>query len=151
MRCFLVRRRLSAYIDGELRPRAAGKLESHLSGCPRCAAEHERMSEIHRWFAAAQRFSAPPGFPAAVMAKARTRPERAFRPAPLLARFAAAAAVVLAIAAGAVSGGVLTGSLGPHRSSEGATVMASLSLDAFEAYPPGSLGSGYLLVTGERR
>ncbi len=151
MRCFRVRRRLSALIDGELRPRAAEKLEAHLAGCPRCAAELARVSEVRRRFAAARRFSAPPGFSAAVMAKTRTRPERAFRLAPLLARFAASAAVVLAIASGALSGGVLTGSLGPHRGSQGATVVASLSLDAFEAAPPGSLGHGYLFATGERR
>ncbi|MGB7970329.1 MAG: anti-sigma factor [Candidatus Deferrimicrobiaceae bacterium] len=151
MRCFVVRRRLSPYIDGELGPRAAEKLKSHLAGCPRCSAEHGRLSAVRCWFAAAQRFSAPPGFPAAVMAKALTRPARAFRPAPLLAQFVTAVVVVLAIAAGSISGGVLTGSLVPHRSSEGGTVMTSLSLDAFEAYPPGSLGHGYILVTGDRR
>ena len=53
MRCFVVRRRLSLYIDGELGPRAAEKLESHLAGCPRCSAEHGRLYEVRRWFAAA--------------------------------------------------------------------------------------------------
>jgi len=46
---------------------------------------------------------------------------------------------------------VLMSSLVPHRGPEGETVMASLSLDTFEASPPGSLGHGYLSLTGDRR
>jgi anti-sigma factor RsiW len=151
MRCSSVRRRLSAYVDGELPAREARKLESHLAGCQRCSADYEEMAEVHHLFAGAQRYSAPQGFPAAVMEKVQALPTKAFFPVPLLVRFAGAAAVVLAIAAGAVSGDVLMRSVVAHRVSERATVMASLSLDAFDASPPGSLGHGYLAVTGGRR
>ena len=151
MRCFSVRKRLSPYVDGELPAREAGKLESHLSGCKRCTADYEEMAGVRRLFAGAQRFSAPQGFSAAVMEKVEARSTKTFSLVPLLVRFAAVAAVVLAVAAGAVSGDVLTSSLVPHRAPERETVMASLSLDAFEASPPGSLGHGYLSLTGERR
>ncbi len=151
MRCFSVRKRLSPYVDGELPAREARKLESHLSGCKRCIADYEEMAGVHRLFAGAQRFSAPQGFSAAVMEKVEARSTKTFSLVPLLVRFAAVAAVVLAIAAGAVSGDVLTSSLIPHRGTERETVMASLSLDAFEASPPGSLGHGYLSLTGDRR
>jgi anti-sigma factor RsiW len=151
MRCFSVRKRLSPYIDGELRARQASKLESHLAGCQRCAADYQELAGVHGLFAGAQRFSAPQGFSAAVMEKVEARSAKTFSLVPLLVRFAGAAAVVLAIAAGAVSGDVLTNSLVPHRRPEGETVMASLSLDAFEASPPGSLGHGYLSVMGDRR
>ena len=151
MRCFSVRKRLSPYVDGELPAREARKLESHLSGCERCAADYGELAAVHRLFAGAQRFSAPQGFPAAVMEKVEARSTKTFSLVPLFVRFAGAAAVVLAIAAGAVSGDVLMSSLVPHRGPEGETVMASLSLDAFEASPPGSLGYGYLSVMGDRR
>jgi anti-sigma factor RsiW len=151
MRCFSVKKRLSPYVDGELPAREARKLESHLAGCHRCTADYEEMAGVHRLFAGAQRFSAPQGFPAAVMEKVEARSTKTFSLVPLFVRFAGAAAVVLAIAAGAVSGDVLTSFLVPHRGPEGETVMASLSLDAFEASPQGSLGYGYLSVTGDRR
>jgi len=151
MRCFSVRKRLSPYIDGELQAREARKLESHLIACLRCAADYEGMAGAHRLFAGAQRFPAPQGFSAGVMDKVQVLPAKTFSAVPLLVRFAGAAAVVLAIAAGAASGNVMMTSLVPHRGPEGETVMASLSLDSFEASPPGSLGHGYLSVTGDRR
>jgi anti-sigma factor RsiW len=151
MRCFSVRRRLSPYVDGELPAPEARKLELHLSGCQQCTAVYEEMVGVHRLFSGAQRFSAPQGFPAAVMEKVRDLPANPFSLVPLFVRFAGAAAVVLAIAAGAVSGDVLMSSLVPHRGPEGTTVMTSLSLDSFEASPPGSLGYGYLSLTGDRR
>lgn len=44
-RCGWAQRNLSAYVDRELDPRAAGKLEAHLSGCPRC---REKLAELER-------------------------------------------------------------------------------------------------------
>jgi anti-sigma factor RsiW len=151
MRCFSVRRRLSPYVDGELPVREARNLESHLAGCERCTADYEEMAGVHRLFAGARRFSAPQGFPVAVLEKVEARSTKTFSLVPLLSRFAVAAAVVLAIAAGAVSGDVLMSFLVLHRGPEGETVMASLSLDSFEASPPGSLGHGYLSAMGDRQ
>jgi hypothetical protein len=45
MRCSKAEKNLSAYLDRELNPRAAGKLETHLSGCPRC---REKLAELER-------------------------------------------------------------------------------------------------------
>jgi anti-sigma factor RsiW len=151
MRCFSVRRRLSPYVDGELPAREVRKLESHLAGCQRCAADYEEITGVHRLFSGAQRFSAPQGFPVAVMEKIEARSTKTFSLVPLLVRFAGVAAVVLAIVAGAASGNMLMSSFVPHRSPEGETVIASLSLDSFEASPPGSLGYGYLSAMGDRR
>jgi anti-sigma factor RsiW len=151
MRCFSARKRLSPYVDGELPAGEARKLASHLARCQRCAADYEDMLEVQGLFSGAQRFAAPQGLSAAVMEKVRELPARPFSLVPLFVRFAGVAAVVLAIAAGAVSGDVLMSSLVPHRSPERETVMASLSLDSFEALPPGSLGHGYLSLTGDRR
>jgi anti-sigma factor RsiW len=151
MRCFSARKRLSPYIDRELEADEVKGLESHLGRCRRCTAEFEEAARVHRLFAGVEKFSAPQGFPAMVMEKIHAQPSSGYSLVPFLVRFAGVAAVVLAIAAGVVSGDVLMSSLVPHRGPEGETVMASLSLDAFEASPPGSLGHGYLSVMGDRR
>ncbi len=43
--CFLIRRRLSRYLDGELSDRRAARIERHLAGCAACQAE---LDACHR-------------------------------------------------------------------------------------------------------
>ena len=43
MRCLRARRRLSAYLDGELDERGRAAVEAHLPDCPACAARLARM------------------------------------------------------------------------------------------------------------
>jgi anti-sigma factor RsiW len=45
MRCFKAKKRLSAYLDGELDDRRRAMLEDHLRRCSRCAAELGRSRE----------------------------------------------------------------------------------------------------------
>ena len=44
--CWSARRTFTAYQDGELKPRRAQALESHLRGCPRCHAEFEELRRV---------------------------------------------------------------------------------------------------------
>ncbi len=49
MRCVRARRRLSEWIDGDLRPADAGALAAHVVGCPSCArvaSELRRVSSL---------------------------------------------------------------------------------------------------------
>ncbi|MGD0782919.1 MAG: zf-HC2 domain-containing protein, partial [Candidatus Aminicenantales bacterium] len=57
MRCrrLGLRRKLIPYIEGQLAPRAAGRLEKHLRRCGECRSEFVRLGEGHRL---AQRLSA---------------------------------------------------------------------------------------------
>ena len=148
MRCSTARKNLSPYIDGELRSQESALLESHLAQCGRCAGELDEIKRLRSLFSQAERLTAPSGFRAGVMARVG-QPAKGLSFIPVFTRFAEAIAVVLAITTGGLMGGMLINALAPNH--KGAQVIASLSLDAFEALPPDSLGRAYLAMTEERR
>ncbi len=149
MRCSKAEKFLSPYIDGELGVRETALLESHLAQCERCAGKFEETKRLRGQFMSAERFSAPNNFSAEVMEMVSGRPTKGFYLIPVFTRFAEAFVFVLAIAAGIISGGLLINVLAPlHR---GEQIVASLSLDTFEALPRGSMGRAYLTLTEERR
>jgi anti-sigma factor RsiW len=47
--CWVVRRNLTAWVDGELPRRKAEGLERHLTGCAACSAEAEGLRAAIRW------------------------------------------------------------------------------------------------------
>ncbi|KAF0126876.1 MAG: hypothetical protein FD189_849 [Elusimicrobia bacterium] len=63
-------RNLSAYMDGELTPAGAGRLEEHLKGCPSCAAALDRMRTAESGLRALPAAEPPPFFAARVAAAA---------------------------------------------------------------------------------
>ena len=145
MRCSKAGKYLSSYIDGELEPRERALLESHLVQCRWCARKIEELTRVHHLFVDAERFSAPQGFSAEVMEKVSAQPSRGFSLIPFFTRFAEVTAVVLAITAGIMSGSILTNALALHH--RGETVVASLSLETFEALPSDSLAGAYITMT----
>lgn len=149
MRCAKAGKYLSPYIDGELGARESALLESHLAQCDRCSGELGEIKRLRSLFSQAQRFSAPQGFSVKVMERVSGLPAKGFSLIPVFTRFAEALAFVMAITAGVMSGGMLINALVPHH--KGEQVVASLSLETFEALPPDSLGMAYLAVTEERR
>jgi anti-sigma factor RsiW len=56
--CWLVRRRLDAYRDGELDAAVAARTDDHLAGCGECAAELASLGRLHS--ALALDFAEPP-------------------------------------------------------------------------------------------
>jgi len=50
--CWLVRRRLDAYRDGELAPGVRARVETHLAGCRRCPEELAALTGLHEALAA---------------------------------------------------------------------------------------------------
>ena len=44
--CWLTRRRLDAYQDGELAPAVRARTAAHLEGCPRCAGELQALGRL---------------------------------------------------------------------------------------------------------
>ncbi len=149
MRCSKAGKYLSTYIDGELGEGKTTLLETHLAQCNRCAGELDELKRLHDLFSQAERFPAPSGFRAEVVARINRQPARNFSLFPVFIRFAETALFVLAITAGIMSGGLLINAFAPHL--RGEQVVASLSLETFEALPPDSLGSAYLAMTEERR
>jgi anti-sigma factor RsiW len=59
--CWLTRRRLGAYQDGELPPGARARVEGHVAGCAGCAGELRALEQLHAALAVS-----PPEVPAAV-------------------------------------------------------------------------------------
>jgi anti-sigma factor RsiW len=149
MRCSKVVKYLSPYIDGELGTSETALLEAHIAQCDRCSKEFAEIKRLHSLFSQVERFSAPPGFRAEVMERINGQPAKGFSLFPVVTRFAEAAAIIVAITAGIMSGGLLINVFAPHH--RGEQVVASLSLETFEALPPDSLGRAYLAMTEERR
>jgi anti-sigma factor RsiW len=147
MRCSRAGKYLSLYIDGELEVHDRVLLESHIVKCCMCARKIEELTRVHSLFADAERFSAPQGFSAEVMAKVSAQPSRGLALIPFFVRFAEVTSVVLAITVGIMSGSILTNALALHH--RGEAVVASLSLETFEALPPDSLGRAYISMTEE--
>ena len=148
MRCSKAGKYFSPYIDGELGARERALLESHLAQCGKCAGEFEKLKRLHSLFLQAERFSAPCGFSTKVMERAAGHPAKPFSLIPVFIRVTEGFAIVLAIAMGIMSGGMLISAFAPHQKTE--QVAASLSLESFESLPSDSLGRAYLAMTEDR-
>ncbi|MHB8846693.1 MAG: anti-sigma factor family protein [Nitrospirota bacterium] len=148
---------ISAYLDEELQASDRAALESHLQGCAQCGAALRGMQSLRAAFANAERHQAPYGFSARVMA--RTAELRSPSPYPLpsgervkvrgwfvpiLTGFAEAAILLMVITVGILAGRIMTDS---SAAAPAANIASSLSLDLFDAAPPGSLGGVYLAMT----
>jgi anti-sigma factor RsiW len=149
MRCSKAGKNLSPYIDNELEAKEIALLETHLAQCDQCTGKLEEMRQLEDLFSQTQEFSAPPAFRLNVMERVNDLPSKGFSFYPVFTRFAEVGALMLAITAGIMSGGLLINAFAPqHR---GGQVISSLSLETFEALPPDSLGRAYLAMTEERR
>lgn len=148
MRCSQAGKRLSAYLDEELRAAERERLAAHLRGCEACRGRLAGLERVRALFRGVERPAAPAGFGARVLAAVRS-PERS-RPAffPAAVRWSAQAALfALVLLAGVSSGRFLAASLAPGA---GGSPAAFLSLDVFADTPPGSPGGVYLAMIEAR-
>ena len=115
MDCEEVLRRLDAYVDGELTVAERRPLEGHLSGCARCGAEAAALARLSRGIRDdAPRYRASDKLRAQIRGELRQAPRPTARsPRRIVAAFAYAASVLLAVAVG--SGGTVL-LLGQQRS-----------------------------------
>ncbi len=139
---------ISAYLDNELRLGEKTAFEAHVQGCNRCSQSSEELQSLRAAFSTTQRHQAPYGFATRVMARTREL-EKQQTPwhVPLILRFAEAAFLFVVITVGILAGKVLTNS---SMSTNTTNIASSLSLDMFDATPPGSLGGAYLAMTEAR-
>jgi anti-sigma factor RsiW len=112
--CWLVRRRLSAYQDGELSSRARARVDAHLPGCDVCSRELQTLNRLRAaltldvadpseavwatfWPRVRARIAAPPPVPEPLWHRAweavRMRPQLGLTPALALAALAVLAVV----------------------------------------------------------
>jgi predicted anti-sigma-YlaC factor YlaD len=159
MRCPKVRRRLSAYQDGELKPGEAVRVEAHLQDCPACRERYQELDRIWRSLGELGGIQPSPGFYSRLARRIEgqqragllTRLRWAVHP--LTAALPSPAVLILGILVGIYTGNlVATGGLKPLRSRSGSSMAGAvtlLSLRAFDAVPPGTLGEGYLRAVCE--
>ncbi|HUI67077.1 MAG TPA: zf-HC2 domain-containing protein [Nitrospirota bacterium] len=139
---------ISAYIDDELQRADKTAFEAHLPGCSQCGAALAEMRSLRTAFANVERHQASYGFAARVMARtAALRKEKIPWVVPRSIRFAEAAILLIVITVGILAGKVITKSSLAVKSTN---IALSLSLDMFDATPPGSLGKAYLAMTEVR-
>jgi anti-sigma factor RsiW len=136
---------ISAYLDNALEEKERVSAAAHLEDCAQCARALAEMQSLQQAFSAAGRFKAPYGFATRVLARtAELDRKKAPWFMPAFARFAEAAVLVLVIAIGTAAGTFITKGLAAQQA---ANLTSSMSLDLFDATPPGSLGGAYLAMT----
>jgi anti-sigma factor RsiW len=145
MKCRHAKKMISPYVDDELSPRRKRDFESHIRSCASCRDGLQEARALHLLFSSAERFPAPYGFAARVMATlgekeaSRMPGLPGFRPLVFRAAQVVLALVVMTI--GIVSGSVL---LTERTERFGQTaVQETFSIDLFQATPPGSIGGIY--------
>jgi anti-sigma factor RsiW len=152
MKCSRVREMISQYVDDELSPNEKVVFISHIQRCPGCKDELEEIQGVHRLFASAQTYAAPPGFATKVMAHLEEIEETSFsrlwhfltgRTFFLRTVEVALAMVIMLI--GVMSGNLLVADRTPARQT---SVGETFSLDLFQATPPDSVGGVYVKLMG---
>jgi anti-sigma factor RsiW len=136
---------ISAYLDNELGLGEKTAFEAHVQGCNRCFQSLEELRSLRAAFSTTQRHQAPYGFATRVMARTREL-EKQQTPwhVPLIMRFTEAAVLLVVITVGILAGRVMTSA---SSATNTPTIASTLSLDMFDATPPGSLGGAYLAMT----
>jgi anti-sigma factor RsiW len=136
---------ISAYFDEELGLPEKTAFETHLQGCGSCSRALLGLRSLRAAFSGSERHPAPYGFAARVMARTAEL-ERKKTPwfVPLFIGFAEAAILLIVITMGIVAGKVMTNGSPAVMTTN---MASSLSLELFEATPPGSLGGAYLAMT----
>jgi anti-sigma factor RsiW len=136
---------ISAYLDREMKSGEKVTFESHMQGCDRCSNALEELRSLRAAFANAEHHKAPYGFASRVMARtAELEKKKTPWFAQLFVRFAEAAVLIIVISVGIFAGKVVTNSASATITTN---IASSLSLDLFDATPPGSLGNAYLAMT----
>ncbi len=144
MKCLKVET-ISTYLDDELEEKKRVSVESHLKSCSKCASALKEMRSLRTAFKGAEYYRAPLGFSTRVLART-AEPEKKKAPwfVPFFVRFTEAAFLFVVITAGILAGKVMTNSSSAANTTN---IASSLSLDLFDAAPPGSLGGAYLAMT----
>jgi anti-sigma factor RsiW len=135
---------ISAYVDKELGLREKAAFEAHVQGCNSCSNALEVLQSLRAAFINAGRHQAPYGFATRVMARtAELEKKKTPWLVPFFVRFAEAAVLLIVITVGILAGNAMTNSSSVAQTTN---IASSLSLDMFDATPPGSLDGAYLAM-----
>lgn len=145
MRCSRVRKKLSAYMDGELSHQWRERVEQHLAACTRCREELARLSAADRLLLDGPEVTVPPFLATRIVARAREEVERrAAVPWWLPARSPRLGYAVgsLVLAGGIILGHQMGRGLAPIvAGSESGRTIEILDLGSFRDEPEGSIAA----------
>jgi len=139
---------ISAYFDKETGPGEKTEFETHVQGCNSCSQALGELRSLRAAFSNAERHPAPYGFATRVIARtAELEKKKATWFAPYFVGFTEAAVLLIVITVGILAGRVMTNG---SPATPATNMASSLSLELFDATPPGSLGGAYLAMTEVR-
>jgi len=146
MKCYEVKRKLSAYLDGEVSSAEKREIAEHLETCSVCQDQLSVLSKIIDALGVLEGMQPPPYFISRVRQCVRDERESI----PFLERirgvaisFATAAAVVTAVLIGSQFGRTLYQSMAPTAISETAEMNEMFGFETLQEFPDGSLSDIY--------
>lgn len=146
MKCSEVKRRLSAFLDGEIPGAEEREITEHLNICRDCQEELTALSRVMDALGVLEGMEPPPYF----ITRVRQCVREEGKPAPFLERirsiaisFATAAAVVVSVLIGNQFGRTLYQSVTPVAASETAEMGDIFGFGTLEEFPDGSLSDIY--------
>jgi anti-sigma factor RsiW len=152
MKCYKIKKRLSAYFDGEIAEEEKKIISEHLAGCEKCQEELAVFSKVRDSLRVLRGMDVPPYF----MTRLRQQIREETQPLPFFERIrsvvisaATAAAVVVSLLIGNQAGRILYQSIATSANSQTTETANIFGSNAFEEFPDGSLSDIYNdLITG---
>jgi anti-sigma factor RsiW len=146
MSCTAMRKKIKAYLDGELPAAEAAAVKSHLVQCPACSREAEELAKTWELLLALPDVQEAPDLIPATMARIlaegeNTRSRKLLRwlfPVPLSA---ATAALVIGLVIGIGLGRIIASTYLDRGETD-----TALYLEVFQDTPPQSIGDAYIKV-----
>ena len=146
MNCHNIKKRLSAYLDGEITDEEEEIILEHLAGCEKCREELAAFSEVQDSLRMIKGMDVPPYF----MTRLRQQIREEKQPLPFYERVrsavisaATAVAVMLSLLIGNQAGKVLYRSVVASATVQATETTDVFGANAFEEFPDGSLSDIY--------
>jgi len=154
MKCKIVRRKLVAYLDGELRGRQRMLIEEHLSRCDKCKKEVDSLVKTSNFLKNWKSIESSEGFEANFWRRVSSEEKERY---PLsqpilrrLTRLALPAAIAACLTAGVILGNLVEKTMSSRAvSSWEEEYVVSIGLDNFQDSPSGFLSEAYFNLASE--
>ena len=153
MRCRRVRRRLSAFLDGELSEKQASQMAEHIAACPDCQQEVASLSSVWEQLGERREVDPSPYFWTRLRARIAQAEERRFsldHVLGMLSRLLVPATTVAASVVGLWIGGALYDIYGEDRLDPWEQAATVLHLDALDDFPAESIGLAYMELVSDQ-
>jgi len=150
MKCEQAKRKLVAYLDGELRERERLQIKKHLSQCAACRGEADRLQKTARFLKAQEHVMPRVDFETRLWERIQRVEDRQLSPQVVFERLGRAivpVAVALSLIVGIIVGDLVGNiTLSPPGTSQEEAYAIAIGLDNFQDSPPGSLSEVYLTL-----